>query len=209
MVENNYAPLNVAFNDAVKNGVNHASSVYFATHYLRYHRAAIASLDVSQMADLIGVFTRTRDRGNTIYFAGNGGKCSLCAEFVNELSVALPDSCFKAHSLMENVAGLSGASNDFGWDEALSRRFEPLAVKGDLLVMLSGSGTSPNIIHLMYTAIRMGIYTVGIGRGDTLLKSVDMGIKIDAHEDGPTEDAILAINHIIYTWFLRHDRPQA
>lgn len=199
MVANNYGPLDKCFDGKDVSA--------FATSYLMHHVEAVSSLDVSNVAELIGLLRHTRDRDYTIYFAGNGGKAALCSEFVNDLTVALPFSRFKAHSLMENVPGLTGAANDYGWDEALSRRLEPLANTHDVVVMLSGSGTSKNILHLLDTANDMRLQTVGIGRGGRLHNSVDLSILIDAHEDGPTEDAILALIHIVYAWFMRLDRP--
>ncbi len=202
MVKNNYEPLDTAYRDT-------ADAVDFGAAYLMHHRAAIASLNMVRVAELIQQLTDVRARHRTIYLAGNGGKCSLCSEWVNDLTVALPQSRFKAHSLMENLPGLTGASNDYGWDQALQRRFEPLAHSDDLLIMLSGSGESANIIRLMRAANAMSIYTVGIGRGGTLCNEVDLPIKIEANEDGPTEDTILALIHIVYSWFIRVDRPKA
>jgi len=177
----------------------------FAAGYLLATTEALNMLDLVNVERFINDLTELRNRGNTVYFAGNGGKCALCSEFVNDLSVALPGSWFRAQSLMENLPGLSAASNDFAWEEALSRRFEPIVQQADMLVGISGSGTSANIVHVMETAKRMGIRTVSIGRGGTIADLAGLSIVIPTEEDGPTEDAILSLIHIIYGWFLRLD----
>jgi D-sedoheptulose 7-phosphate isomerase len=178
----------------------------FAFCYGEEIRKVMYTLDFKSIGYLIGVFEAARRRGAHIYFIGNGGKAALCDEWVNDLSVALPDKPFKVHSLMGRVSALTAASNDYDWDTALMRILEPLINKNDLLVALSGSGESNNIIIAVQCANARGMQTVGIGRGGALEIIAKLFIKIPAEDDGPTEDAIMSIIHMCHHWFIRKDR---
>lgn len=201
MVDNAYEKLDADFKRA-----NDAAE--FTEFYIQEHMSAVASIQPAQIQQFINLITQTRDRGNTIYICGNGGKASLAMEFVNDLTVAIPNSGIKAHSLADPLTGLTCIGNDWSYDEIFSRRLEPLAKPGDLLIALSGSGTSKNVMLAVNIAGLKGMTVVSIGRGDVLADAADIGIIIDAYEDGPTEDATLAIIHTVYAWFLRLDRDR-
>ncbi len=179
----------------------------FAKHYRNEVRKVIEGMDLLAIGRLVAMFDECRKREGVIYFCGNGGKAALCAEWVNDLTVALPRSRFRAFSLMDNLPALTAAANDYGYGSALGRIFEPMARSGDLLVALSGSGFSDNILYVVDAALWIdGVRTIGVGRGGPLKHLVDLHIDIPSTDDGPTEDATMALLHIVHAWFIRHDR---
>lgn len=101
--------------------------------------------------------------GHKILFCGNGGSASDClhiaAEFVGRFDkdrISLP-----AISLTADIAALTAIGNDYGFDKIFSRQIEGLGQKGDILVAISTSGRSPNILEAIAQAKQQGILTIG------------------------------------------------
>lgn len=197
------ANIRTALNKAFKESANPTE---FAAGYMDEHVKAMKTLDLERVGQLITQICELRNRGGTIYVCGNGGKTALAMEFVNDLTVALPKSKIKAHTLLDPIAALTCSGNDYGYDEVFSRRLNPLGNAGDMLIALSGSGTSKNIINAISEAQSLGMYVVAVGRGDTAADMADLPITILTEEDGPTEDATLCMIHTVYSWFWRRDQ---
>ena len=176
----------------------------FAHRYLRKTMDVLESIDGDEVRVLIQMLDDCRSRRAMIYFIGNGGKAALSAEWANDLTVALPPRItpFRAASLVDNAAMLTAAANDYSYDDALAHIIARVAWRDDMLVALSGSGNSVNIIQAVNEARGQGMFTVGIGRGGKLRTCVDHFVTIPAEDDGPTEDAMMAVLHITHAWFL-------
>lgn len=96
-----------------------------------------------------------------IFIIGNGGSAANATHLANDLILCgLP-----AHSLAADVATLTAIGNDFGYEHIFSKQLEVLGSNGDLLIVLSGSGNSPNIIKAITTAKKKGLYTLAIVGG--------------------------------------------
>jgi D-sedoheptulose 7-phosphate isomerase len=92
-------------------------------------------------------------QSNRVYIVGNGGSAANATHIANDLI-----SCgIKAHSLTADVATLTAIGNDFGYEHVFSRQLAVLGEPGNLLIALSGSGNSPNIIEAMKTATAIGM----------------------------------------------------
>ncbi len=157
------------------------------------HRDAIG-----RYAELVSA---TLSRGGTIFFGGNGGSAAdaqhCAAEYVVRYGAtrrALP-----AIALGTNPSLLTAASNDFGFEHAFAREIEALAAPGDLVVLHSTSGRSPNLLTAARTARDAGATVVALlGRdGGPLRSLVDLPIVI-AHDDtGRIQLVHMAIEHYV------------
>jgi D-sedoheptulose 7-phosphate isomerase len=192
-------PLDIAFAEV-------SGPMQFAYRYYAEIGKLLEKMNQGQVEELIKLFDQCRVQDGDIWFAGNGGKTALCAEWVNDLTVALPVKPFRAHSVMERVASLTAASNDYTYTSAIWRILRPMVRVPDLCVFLSGSGDSANIVYAAEAAKKNGITVIGIGRGGTLKDIADYHVLIPALDDGPTEDAIMMLLHIVHAWFLRSDQ---
>lgn len=176
----------------------------FASGYLMHHQEVLHQIDGVAIGNLIRVLAGVRENGRAVWFAGNGGKASICAEFANDLTTALPSTkAIRAFSLMANATALTAAANDFGYKNALVHLADRLVENQDLMVILSGSGNSENIVTLARWCAHNDIDVVGIGRGGALKDLSDHFISIPCEDDGPTEDAMMSILHICQAWFAR------
>jgi D-sedoheptulose 7-phosphate isomerase len=154
------------------------------------------SASVRRYAELVW---DTLQGGGRLYFAGNGGSAAdaqhCAAEYV--VRYGRDRRALPAVALGSNVALLTAASNDLGYEEALAREVEALAGRGDLLILHSTSGRSPNLLAAARAARTKGAAVVGLlGRdGGPLRDLVDLAIVI-AHDDtGRIQLVHMAIEH--------------
>ncbi len=139
--------------------------------------------------------------GNRILFCGNGGSAAdaqhLAAELVGRLvrdRRALPGLALSTDS-----SALTCIGNDFGFDEVFARQVEGLGRSGDVLVAISTSGNSPNVIRAVEVAKPRGITTIGLlGRnGGRLAPMVDLPIVVPAEETARIQEAHIFLGHVL------------
>jgi D-sedoheptulose 7-phosphate isomerase len=151
----------------------------------------------------------TRRNRNTIFFIGNGGSAATASHFANDLQIGTrsPDLPFKAISLSDNQAIITAVGNDFGYEEIFSKQLEALMEKGDLLVAISASGNSPNIVKGCLVAKQKSCLVVGLTGfdGGQLKKLSNLNIHIPSQkgEYGPVEDLHMIVNHLIGSYLNR------
>jgi D-sedoheptulose 7-phosphate isomerase len=114
---------------------------------------------------IVDVFRGARDRGAFIYIAGNGGSSATASHWVNDLGKATKRSGrspMKVLCLSDNTSWLSALANDEGYDRVFAGQLENFATPGDVLVCISASGNSPNLIRAVEVAKQRGMTTVGL-----------------------------------------------
>lgn len=139
--------------------------------------------------------------GNKILFVGNGGSASDCDHLATEfVSKFYKDRhAFNAISLTSNNALITALSNDFSYDKAFSRQIEAIGKKGDILVALSTSGNSKNIIDSINIANEMKLITIGL-TGENHCEMDDICsilIKIPSGETPNIQEAQMTLGHLI------------
>ena len=140
-------------------------------------------------------------RGNKVVLFGNGGSAAdaqhLAAEFVGRFAFDRPP--LPALAFSTNSSSITAIANDLGFDRVFSRQIEALARGGDVAFGISASGQSPNIIHAMATAKKMGLHTIGLtGSGGGELKGmVDYCICVPSTETPRIQECHILIGHII------------
>lgn len=150
---------------------------------------------------VVAVITETFKEGNRVYFCGNGGSAAdaqhLAAEFSGRFYMdrkALP-----AEALHCNTSYLTAVANDYGYDVVYSRMIEGIGQTGDVLIGLSTSGNSANIIRAFETAKEKGIITVAFtGLTGGQMKSIsDYLINIPSADTPRIQESHILIGHII------------
>ncbi len=139
--------------------------------------------------------------GNKILFVGNGGSASDCDHLATEfVSKFYKDRhAFNAISLTSNNALITALSNDFSYDKAFSRQIEAIGKKGDILVALSTSGNSKNIIDSINIANEMKLITIGLtGEKPCAMDNIcSILIKIPSSETPNIQEAQMTLGHLI------------
>jgi D-sedoheptulose 7-phosphate isomerase len=168
-------------------------------------RQALDSLPSERLVDLVELVISKGSSGHTVYIAGNGGSAATASHMACDLSKAgeTGDGATKRRlrvaPLADNTSRMTAIANDDGYRWVFARQLESLADPGDLLIVISASGNSENVVEAVRSARSMGVSTVGIlGFGGGVLRDlVDLAIVVVSDEYGPVEDAHLALNHAL------------
>lgn len=169
-------------------------------------------IDTREVGRFIATLIDARKRGATIFFIGNGGSASTASHFANDLSIGTQDyeRPFRVVSLVDNVSILTAIANDFGYDEIFTRQLRVLGREGDVVVAISASGNSPNLIHALEHARTAGIKTVALTAfdGGRLRQLADDVVHVPTapKEYGPAEDAHMVLDHLVGAYLMRHVR---
>jgi D-sedoheptulose 7-phosphate isomerase len=139
--------------------------------------------------------------GGKLMYAGNGGSAAAAEHIATEYVVRLRRMrrALPAMALTGGAPGLTAAANDFGFDQVFARLVEAHARPGDLLVLHSTSGRSPNLIEAARTAARIPIRTVALldRNGGELASMVDLAIRVPADGSAAVQELQLAIEHAV------------
>jgi D-sedoheptulose 7-phosphate isomerase len=143
-------------------------------------------------------------RGSLVLVCGNGGSASTASHIANDLVKAtrVPERhALRALSLCDNVSLLTAFANDEGYEGVFTRQIEAVALQGDVLIAISASGNSPNVLDAVAHAQAMGVATIGlVGFGGGKLAALaDLVVHIETEHGayGHVEDAHLALGHMI------------
>ncbi|MCF8144397.1 MAG: D-sedoheptulose 7-phosphate isomerase [Deltaproteobacteria bacterium] len=165
---------------------------------------------------IVGVAERIASaflRDRKLLICGNGGSAAdaqhMAAEFVNRFHLERPP--LPALALTTDTSVITSIGNDYSFDEVFSKQVKALGMKGDILLAISTSGASRNIISAVETAKRQGIYTVGLlgCNGGNLLEMVDTALAANCDVTARVQEAHLLTEHIIchlvdYILFQKH-----
>lgn len=178
-------------------------------NYCRYVSELITHLDTAAVEEVVNCFLKARREDKTIYFAGNGGSASTASHFcqdVSEIGRKIKGKGFRAQSITDNVSAVTAIANDYNYDSIFSMQIQYNFNPGDVLVCISASGNSPNVINAANLAKEKGGTTVALVgfSGGRLAEICDITvhIKTQVGEYGPVEDVHLMLDHIITSYLI-------
>jgi D-sedoheptulose 7-phosphate isomerase len=139
-------------------------------------------------------------RGKVVFF-GNGGSAADAQHLAAELSVRLQRARpgLAALALTTNTSILTAAANDFGFEQIFARQIESLVTAGDILVAISTSGASPNVLRGAEAGKRRGAFIVGMTgeTGGALAGHADLLINVPSRDPQRIQEAHITIGHIV------------
>lgn len=188
---------------------NNKNPAQFAQGYGAYLGEVLSRLDYSEIGKMIETILDARERGAHIFFIGNGGSAATASHFANDISIGtrVASKPFKAISLTDNVAILTALANDDGYEVVFTKQLQNFAQPKDVLVAISASGNSPNIIHAVNYAKKNDLKVIGLTGfdGGKLRELSDIRIHVDTKkgEYGPVEDVHMFVDHLIGSYFNR------
>ena len=139
--------------------------------------------------------------GNKLFFCGNGGSAAdsqhIAAEFVGRFQKER--AAWPAIALTVDSSALTALGNDYSFDIVFSRQLEALGKKGDVLIGISTSGNSKNVLKAMETAKSMGIKTIGVtgGTGGSMLSLSDISLIAASSKTARIQESHMVIFHTI------------
>lgn len=180
-------------------------------NYLAGFQDLLSRVDVQAVARVVELLRSARDRGATIYVAGNGGSAATAAHLVNDLGKATKRSRrvpMRVMCLSDNVSWLTALANDEGYERVFTGQLENFARPGDVLIVISASGNSPNLVDAVEYAREHGLGTIGLlgFDGGVLKDRVDEYLWLESEIGlyGPVESGHSVLCDILTT-YLMHD----
>ena len=152
---------------------------------------------IERMAKL---FASTVARGRTIFFCGNGGSAAEAQHFAAELvgRFTRERRALPAVALTTDSSILTSVGNDYGFSRVFSRQIEALGRRGDLLVVLTTSGRSPNILAAIRAARARGLKVAGMtgAGGGAFARRCDLCIVVPSRATPRVQEVHLAVGHL-------------
>lgn len=170
---------------------------------LQEHLEVIQALLQSNLNEIerAGALIReTLAQGRKVLLCGNGGSAAdaqhIAAELVGRYEVQR--RAWPAIALTTDTSALTALSNDYGYEDVFARQVEALASEGDLLLALSTSGASANVIKAAQTARRLGCRTIALtgGAGDPLASLCDLAVVVPSVRTSRIQEAHITIGHL-------------
>ncbi|HZY82817.1 MAG TPA: SIS domain-containing protein [Cyclobacteriaceae bacterium] len=185
----------------------------FITSYIDAQRSALQSIPVKQVESLVSLFREALDNDRQIFVCGNGGSAANASHFVTDLGKGSSDKTyrrFRCLSLNDNVSWMTALGNDYDYSEVFSRQLINLAKRGDILMVMSVSGSSPNLVKAVEWAKANGCLTIALvgGKKGRLAEISDRVLVIDDTHYGRVEDAHMGICHMIAYAFMEIESLQ-
>ena len=179
------------------------------TGYIQAQKAAHDSIPVDGVAQLIEKLAAALREGRQVLVFGNGGSAANASHFATDLGKGASDKvgkCFRVLSLNDNVSWITALGNDYAYDQVFVRQLKNYGKPGDLVLALSVSGSSPNLVTALEWAKQNGLRTValvGAKRG-RLAELADQVIVINDTHYGRVEDAHMGICHMLCYAFMEN-----
>jgi D-sedoheptulose 7-phosphate isomerase len=175
--------------------------------YINRINLALAAVPQISVDEVLRILTETFDSNNSIWVAGNGGSAATASHFATDLSRCNNSSGepVKGISLCDNSSLITAIGNDFGFDLVFSRQLSNVAVKGDLLIVISASGNSKNVLLAIEWAKDHGLKTLALtgfdGGEAKVLADYSLHVPTSNGDYGVAEDSHSILCHFISSHF--------
>jgi len=156
----------------------------------------------TEIARAAAMVAESFQRGGKLLLCGNGGSAADCqhlaAEFVSRLSKDVARPGLPAIALTTDTSYLTAYANDFGFDGVFARQIEALGTAGDVLLAISTSGSSRNVLAAADAARRKAIAVLAlVGDGGPLAGTADIAIQVPSRDTQLIQQVHLAVEHLI------------
>ena len=182
----------------------------FTEHYRSQLIEALSRIDLTTVDQAIELFKRARECDKHIFVCGNGGSASTASHFACDIvkgaSYERPRR-FRILALTDSLPTLTAYSNDVSYECVFAEQLKNFAQPGDLVMAISGSGNSPNVLRAVEYANSVGCITLALtGRdGGKLGPLASVNIQVDAPHMGRIEDAHMIVCHMIGYSFMESE----
>ena len=171
--------------------------VYFSTVQELLNQIPFSAVD-----QVVEALTSANQAGQTVFICGNGGSASTATHFGCDLAkrpIVAGQPRYRVIPLTDNNALMTALSNDIGYEVVFSEQLIPLVRQGDILIGISGSGNSKNVLKAVEVAKAAGATTIGFSGydGGKLAPAVDISVHIPSFNMAMVEDVHLMLEHAI------------
>lgn len=176
--------------------------------YLEQEIDILKRIDVSAVNEVLNLLEAGMKREATIYVFGNGGSAATASHFQNDFNKGVSehiDKKFRFLCLNDNIATIMAVANDIGYEEVFRFQLQGKIKKGDILMAISGSGNSPNVINAVEYGKKQGCKVVGLTGylGGRLKELSDISLHVPINSMQITEDVHMIFNHLMMSVFYK------
>lgn len=190
-------------------------AVEFSRGYVSYLATLLEKIDHKEIGECISLLEKARQGDNTIFVIGNGGSAATASHVGNDFGLAVlkktnkeKNKSYRALALTDNVSVISAIGNDSDYSKIFVDQLKVHYRPGDILIAISASGNSPNLIEACEWFKEQGGTVIGwLGFDGGKLRAIaDLPIVVESPkgEYAPVEDVHMIINHVIVTWMQYH-----
>jgi D-sedoheptulose 7-phosphate isomerase len=178
----------------------------YIVEYLNSITSKIKDLEIDNISKAISSIKEAHEKDRRIFVFGNGGSAATANHFAADFgknAIKDDDNRFKIISLSNNISIITACGNDIGFETVFEEQLKNLMHDEDLIICISASGNSPNIIRAVEYARKRNGTIIGITgfNGGKLKQISDFNININSESYEQIEDMHLMITHIIVYWF--------
>lgn len=175
--------------------------------YIRAQKQALDAIPAEQVSRIIERLSKVAHDERQVFVCGNGGSASNASHFATDLGKGASDILgkrFRVLSLNDNMSWLTALGNDYAYDQVFSGQLQNYAQPGDMLLVMSVSGSSPNLVKAVELAKERGVYTVALigGKKGKLAQLADEVVVISSEHYGRAEDVQMTICHLLCYAFM-------
>ena len=177
--------------------------------YRESQRAATDAIPTDLVAKLLDRLRRALAEDRQVFVFGNGGSAANASHFATDLGKGSSDKVgrrFRVLSLNDNVCWMTALGNDYAYEDVYVRQLMNYGKPNDLVLALSVSGSSPNVVKAVQWAKQHGLWTAALvgKKGGTLADVADLAIIIPSEHYGRVEDAHMTICHMLCYAFIEN-----
>lgn len=170
---------------------------------------ALETVDLDAVSRAIEILAEARDQGRHVFTCGNGGSASTASHFVTDMVKGASykrEARFRIMALTDSMPTITAYSNDVSYDCVFAEQLKNFAQPGDVLIAISGSGNSPNVVCATEYANSIGCQTIALtGRdGGKLGPLAKLQIRVAEPHMGRIEDGHLIVCHMICYYFMEN-----
>lgn len=179
------------------------------TEYFTRVTDTLAKVDLDAVMKLTELLLEARDKENTIFICGNGGSAATAShvtgDFLKGISYQL-DKRFRVLCLSDNIPGMMAISNDLTYEEIFIEQLKAYMHKNDVVIGISGSGNSANVVKALEYASLQGAKTVAFCgfKGGKIKDIADLVIHVPVSDMEITEDIHIVIFHAVKQLLIKH-----
>lgn len=178
------------------------------TAYLEQEAAVLRALDVEAINQALNLLLESFENGNTVFVFGNGGSSSTASHFQNDFNKGVSEHTEKKFNFLclnDNVATVMAVANDIGFEEVFRFQLTGHMRPGDVVMAISGSGNSKNVLNAVEYAKEQGCKVIGLtGFDGGKLKGLsDVSLHAPVNSMQITEDIHMVFDHLMMSVFYR------
>lgn len=176
--------------------------------YIDHEVETLRALDKDAINDALNLLLETMEKGNTVFVFGNGGSSATASHFQNDFNKGVSEHTEKKFNFLclnDNVATVMAVANDIGFEEVFRFQLRGHIKPGDVVLAISGSGNSKNVINAVEYAKEQGCRVIGLTGfgGGKLRQLADVSLHAPINSMQITEDIHMIFDHLMMSIFYR------